>query len=131
MKATELRIGNWVYTCRPNSGMLAQVQGITIFEEIEFCHSQFIEGFKMPMKHIMGTPITEEWLLSFGFEKKIETTHSLGYAKDYPVYSLSGFTYNGIQAAWWYKGLLEKQPEYVHQLQNLYFALTGQELTKK
>jgi hypothetical protein len=26
--------------------------------------------------------------------------------------------------------ILEESPKYVHQLQNLYFALTGEELTK-
>jgi hypothetical protein len=81
--------------------------------------------------HADPIPLSEEWLVKFGFKKTVEVTWSFGYEKEYNVYRKEDLTYNGIQAAWWYNGLLKNQPEFVHQLQNLYFALTGSELTIK
>jgi hypothetical protein len=69
-----------------------------------------------------GIPLTEEWLIEFGFKCK-----SYGYGKDewkqwkFNGYSLNGFTciMSGVEL------------KHVNQLQNLYFALTSEELTIK
>jgi hypothetical protein len=115
-KARELRIGNWI-------NIIGLVPTQALWQHIQFIS----EGDNQ----YSAIPLTEEWLIKFGFESRVETTYSLGYSRDYKVHSLNGFTYNSIQAAWWYHRLLDKQPEYVHQLQNLYFALTSEELTIK
>lgn len=64
-------------------------------------------------------PLTEEWLLKFGFERLFETgsTYSLG------DFNVSDFGENGI-----FHYDVKQQIKYVHELQNLYFALTGSEL---
>ena len=106
MKANELRVGNWVN----NNEEDYQITSATIAQ---------LERGDSEAKPI---PLTEEWLIKFGFDKKfskdkftIIPNGKLDYEK--------GRTYFN---AW---TILEHQPEYVHQLQNLYFALTGEELS--
>ena len=60
-------------------------------------------------------PLTEEWLLKFGFEKAYETCYQY---KDFILNDK--FIMMDID--------ITVQLKYVHQLQNLYFALTGEEL---
>jgi hypothetical protein len=70
-------------------------------------------------------PLTEEWLLRFGF---------FGVNKAYFVHNKSKFLleYTKDLNGDWYI-MVNEIPrvylEHVHQLQNLYFALTGKELT--
>lgn len=60
-------------------------------------------------------PLTEEWLLKFGFEKAYETCYQY---KDFILNDK--FIMMDID--------ITIQLKHVHQLQNLYFALTGEEL---
>jgi len=121
MEARELRIGNiaeYLITRNPD-----------IWEEFTTSPATYGRIIIEPERY-RGIPLTEDWLKRFGFEVTIETTWSFGYDKKFNVWRLNGFTYNQIQAAWWYNGaVLKHQPEFVHQLQNLYFALNGSELT--
>ena len=74
-------------------------------------------------------PLTEEWLVRFGFfinhweSERIEET----------VYQHQGITifYSDIVDAWVFPDIENVEIKYVHQLQNLYFALTGSELEIK
>jgi hypothetical protein len=71
-------------------------------------------------------PITEEWILKFGF-KRIEGNCERNYTNGvFHVFinSLNEVNFNFFPNFEWYKKI-----KYVHQLQNLYFALTGSELT--
>jgi uncharacterized protein YukJ len=75
----------------------------------------------------MPIPITEEWLLKFGFTRiKSKTTYCDDGFID--VWNKDGFLLDD-------KGVLIEYTEnfvriyYVHQLQNLYFALQGEELS--
>jgi hypothetical protein len=105
MEAKDLRIGNFVVT---NFKREKEVTDID--------HVSFIEDF---MKLYDPIPLTEEWLLKFGF--KIDKQHECDFAS-IGVFTISfrdNFFYD-------YTNL-----KYVHQLQNLYFALTGEELTIK
>lgn len=73
-------------------------------------------------------PLTDGWLLRLGF-----IYVQLSNKKEYKKYvSYIGVRVNGyIDESTFYvvlKGRTERI-QYVHQLQNLYFALTGQELT--
>lgn len=116
MKANELRIGNWI---KGDTGIEFIISGVGIknLEEI-------------PDAGWEPIPLTEEWLLKFGFKKN----DNIFYHPNYPDYELENHSrYDGI----WGMGIegyldvrLGKLPEtiYVHQLQNLYFALTGEEL---
>jgi hypothetical protein len=65
--------------------------------------------------------LTEEWLLKFGFKQTFISKIHLTFDKG-SFHLLKRV--NHIQI--WYENIDVK---YVHQLQNLYFALTNQELT--
>lgn len=73
-------------------------------------------GIKYPtaivdLDRFSGIPITEEWLLNFGFKKGVR-----GWFKTYGR--------NQKFNLYMYRSLFN----YVHHLQNIYFALTGEEL---
>lgn len=143
LSATELRIGNlimWANTTA-NHMMIERIEAInhTEFEgkkqwwvETEDCEGELLSYFE-PL------PLTEEWLIKFGFivESNEPVNKHLRYCdfshrtKDYRIY-VGG----NIPPTFHYKFNSGAYPElaiinYVHQLQNLYFALTGTELTIK
>lgn len=73
-------------------------------------------------------PLTEEWLLKLGFEKtlnqyRIETNVNTRNGNNVPfiILDIDGFEYDDLR--------LQTKIKYVNHLQNLYFALTGEELT--
>jgi len=92
-------------------------------EDIRLCQDS-IEYFN---KHYKPIPLTEEWLLKLGFERM--PTNS-----EYD-YKLDDFHLNvdpDLENGYWVDGLgLMKSIQYVHQLQNLYKALSNEELTIK
>jgi hypothetical protein len=110
IKATELRIGNY-YKPEILDDVLYDV--ITV-EDISDLFYDPIDDYYSPI------PLTKEWLLLFGFEESIS-------------WSFKGF-YLGEEKQGEYHYQLDGgvvELKYVHQLQNLYFALTGEELTIK
>ena len=117
MKATELRIGNYIdYTTERE---IVTMQ--TTYEYIRLIHNG--------NKNFKPIPLTEEWLLKFGFVKEFNADENSDsfYLKDcddsfYIDYDNSW--YIGATSYGYLKGI-----HYVHQLQNLYFALTNEELT--
>ena len=115
MKASELRIGNWVEFIQPKKGMYTTVQAITFEINVE--------------KSFKPIPLTEEWLLKFGFEERGESFH----LKDFSIELIGEdgrwctYIFDEYHAVECSLSLIK----YVHSLQNLYFALTGEELTLK
>ena len=122
MKTNELRIGNWVQIVQ--AGKNYQV------EQHNFCTDD--DGYSAFLDHITPIPLNEEWLLKCGFKK-------VKYDEDEYLYN---FIYKNLILDVWGTKLTETQREYifrhfdivnhikyVHQLQNLYFSLTGEELT--
>ena len=105
MNANELRIGNWV----SHNDIPYQVS-ILLFAEF-YASVRKIEDFK-PIE------LSDEWLVRFGFEG----TQFL-IAK-------GNFTYNcKTKILTWFGIMLHDSLwNEVHKLQNLYFALTGEEL---
>ena len=65
-------------------------------------------------------PLTKEWFLKFGFKKEGNT------AKYWTLGTVDLWEISGT-----YVNDLDYEVKYVHQLQNLYFALTGEELIIK
>ena len=107
MKANELRIGNYVLLTKDNfyTSKIYQLDGFDIYK--------LDESNCFDAKPI---PITEEWLLKFGFEKNsIDLFYSL---KNFII--RHDFILCDID--------IRVEIKYVHQLQNLYFLLTGKEL---
>lgn len=124
MKPNELRIGNLVYNYKGE------------VEEFNADFYHWIDGDKKPI------PLTEEWLLKFGFSKQDKYhSHRKEFKKgkfslmfiewidedeaDFALFK----TPNG-ELSYYAHGKVPKV-KHVHQLQNLYFALTGEELTIK
>ena len=80
-------------------------------------------------------PLTEEWLTKFGFEKDdVNTYIHYSLPSGTGIYFESGndWNFNDANICGDYDECIHvKLPQYVHQLQNLYFSLTGKELTIK
>lgn len=134
MEVNELRIGNWVeYPNNPHSTTqkhnYSTVNGITCFG---FSHKvcvkrKFNQEYYFPAEKIKPILLTPEWLERCGcylkdkFDKSIHV--KLPNSAIYGYYFRgSGFRTTGWNA---------QNIDYVHQLQNLYFSLTGQELQIK
>jgi hypothetical protein len=105
MKAEELRIGNWV---KDENGPY-QIKGEHLDED------------NFPTIQTWEIPLTQEWLLKFGFEFKAVGSEFIGHNM-----ILHNWLNSREYVSW---GVVKLK--YVHQLQNLYFALTGRELTLK
>jgi len=132
MKASELRIGNWISTIY---GMEFQVYPMA-FKQMptDEKHNLILDTWK-------PIPLTEEWLLKFGFED-VDLNMS---GSNWLVKEQKGLWRQAIRIAYSEKSeewsltlecvspptLSISRLKYVHQLQNLYFALTGEELTFK
>jgi hypothetical protein len=122
----DLRIGNWIQDV--GEGELFQVDKISKDRIIAGAMTIYPAGFEFD--HYV--PLTEEWLLKFGFKFELDSY----YIDLHP--SVWGFLSIDKQD---FSFSLEKEVgdvaipgdaiKYVHQLQNLYFALTGLELTIK
>lgn len=137
IKANELRIGSLVWfedelLCMTTEG---QVKSITDREaeviSIKECNKGTTQ--KEMIIDLEPIPLDEDWLLKFGFE-----IDDLGWGYNHPSWRKQG--------RWIDKKSLTSDKKlkhpflrfdsiadiyYVHQLQNFYFALTGQELTIK
>ena len=119
MNPRELQIGNYV---NPYDDFITQVTGITNTGKIWLVDNPTHEECAWKKDKIKPVLLTEEWLVKFGFEK------------DGHNFKMKGYTFNlKTGNLWWHnKNLISlKSITFVHQLQNLYFALTGEELTIK
>lgn len=124
LKETELRIGN-IVNYKNENVIVDRISTIGI-------NSEYGETLYMS-EEIEPIPITEDILLKCGFIEvfgvKKEYKIKINKKEDILVYNLiveetSIWTdYGGFY--------LDNQINYIHQLQNLYFALTGNELTIK
>lgn len=127
MKASELRIGNLINTTYGVLPITGIKDGTIYYKESSIGSTH--GGNPEPIT------ITEEWLVKFGFTFKEAPMSAYnwdcnksfdggvlrgGYSK-LSGYSYFGFIRNGVYVNF----------KSVHQLQNLYFALTGEELNIK
>jgi hypothetical protein len=112
MKANELRLGN-LLQWKDNKSQL------------ECCLNFFKDSLfwqHISNKELEPIPLTEEWLLKFGFEKY----DTYKYSKNHFYFRKIGDEFQTEVGECLYKTI-----DYVHQLQNLYFALNDEELTMK
>lgn len=129
MKAQELRIGNLT-----NLGRVYEIK-----ENKFYVYDDDETNYGSAWDKIEPIPLTEEWLLRFGFEKEVMSFSKnidlfgggkkLSFSGDY-LYIIDSDKQNTIPTdiiTLWNKDV--KKQFYVHQLQNLYFAITGEELT--
>ena len=125
MKANELRIGNIVHSFYISFNFCVEkICKDSIAVSMDNC-GIFNER---PIREFNGIPITEKWLLKFGFRKD-ESYHLLTYVKGYEVSMNEHFSIEKRNGGWYCMAIAPNlEIEFVHQLQNLYFALTGKEL---
>lgn len=123
MEANELRIGNWIDT----------IHGFAIVDSVNknVYNSVFVKlkGFSGSYDKINPIPLTPEILENAGF-KIINHIHGYSFYtmnregrhnKDKPNIDI-------YQSNTLYCGYRVNHCKYLHQLQNLYFTLTGEEL---
>ena len=145
MKTSELRLRNIVELLTdPNpiampSGVFVQMIGIGFFES-QICgiDKPIIQQEPKSISNIKLSPIplTEEWLLKFGSNCDNFTHRDKTISKD--VYLFNSLAIQYVDGTWIlcklasspinYDLIYLREVQYVHQLQNLYFILTGQEL---
>lgn len=116
--ARELRLNNYIFDL---AGGVCQVRGYT-----KGGINITGDGWPAPQDAFAPIPLTEEWLEKFGF-KKINHIHNGEL-----------WSHTTIKLNWYPNGMVElrgaagwNRIEHAHTLQNLYFALTGTELTIK
>ena len=127
MKTNELRIGNFVFT----DGELSKILGI--YHDGRISTTKY-EGGDL-VNFIDPIPLTEEWLLRHKFEK---SKTFQGWDSMKIINDAGGFfhlVYRMYDGRWDFlmigSSVIMAEIIYVHQLQNLYFALTGNELEEK
>lgn len=105
IQENELRVGNYLYD---GVGGIIKVEVDDLYDNVR--------------KYYEPIPIMEEILLKCGFEKS--------YTKG--VFRLGDWTIDLYSKTWKFKReWIDINFKYLHQLQNLYFALTNQELEIK
>jgi hypothetical protein len=118
MKANELRMGNFV------EGEQGYVYPWELSDFYDCYNDHNSHEYVNSVKPIL---LTEEWLLKFGFEK---------VNRDVPAYEKENLIVEWLFERWTgrlymdvYNSIQIIELKSVHQLQNLYFVLTGEELT--
>ena len=140
ISATELRIGNLINHTNENGKFELEV--IELLKEGINVNSNDGIWF-LKYEYIKPIPLTEEWLEKFGYNKFNYNSDTMN-SSEYFIATLNKFkTKNGIVLKHGlkysknkvfginYKCLSENPIEFVHQLQNIYFVLTGEELILK
>jgi hypothetical protein len=138
MKSEELRIGNRLYS----DGVVVTIDGRSIFDVWTDEHLKIHTKYK-------PIPLTTEWLEKFGFYRIWHLNHFefVNNQKDRNFDIEFVFRPEGNDGPFMVQMAVQPEPDYyqpstvnyiylphikyVHQLQNLYYALTGEELTIK
>ena len=126
IQANELRVGNLLNYHTAEGDVVTATIG---WQYIQWA-TEDPKGFNLVHSPI---PLTEEWLIKFGFKQWVEFGHKTG---TFDLMPLCGVSYDivtkkvlilekGNPNSHW----IERKIEHVHELQNLYFALRWQELT--
>lgn len=133
MKASELRIGNYIsieYMNHEEETILEQCDVVCISGTGELTLDSLHDDDQVftHLEDCKPIPLTEEWLLKFGLNSGFLHFDSPKLTISVNLDAKNG-GYNELQVATSGTSDLIIECNYVHQLQNLYFALTGQELT--
>jgi hypothetical protein len=128
MKASEFRIGNWLLI----PGLNKYLKVVAIFNSHFRCEDSNCISYEESIRvNYQPIPLTPEILVKCGFENKSKTTDYYffinGYGWDINIGGARKSMYPCIMGE---SGLeaFGNELKFLHQLQNLYFALTGTEL---
>lgn len=129
MKASELRIGNWYKSVKYGCPVVCNLSDL-----YELYHKADGAYNDPPIDEVFEPiPLTEEWLLKFRFKE-------IGKTKVYIIYEIMQVHLQWCDNKLFWVGCFGSERsyfplddslfhiKYVHQLQNLYYALTGEEL---
>lgn len=128
IEVKDLRIGNLVYQDYVNR----QVFVSGFWEQSDECWYKYDDNeFRGPIQSFKGILLTEDWLIKFGFNEKYGGSYNrwLKRADNVNVFVklIDSEDENGkLKGEFWYD--CGTHVKYVHQLQNLFYALTGEEL---
>jgi len=146
MEIKELRIGNYIQLKSEKDGVndvFGVVTGITNRKDDDFpksdgvvsFYSETNEGTKFS-EFLNPISITEEWLLKFGFKEEdgnLVLDEFSTKNEEYLVQFNFEFLYDGefvrLMDSW--EGIFITEVKYVHQFQNLYFSLIGEDIEFK
>ena len=118
MKPNELRIGNYVYGFGTNPGIVDELH------KSHLCIAWDNGTVTYSYDELKPISLTEDWLKKFGFRNTVLN----GWTKKrFPIFELI----NNVLYPPDYLLSTFIVIKYVHQLQNLYFALTEKELILK
>lgn len=138
MEAKHLRIGNYIQDVNhPERECIVFRLTSGCDYSIAYSYNKAFEDSyaHQRMDALQPIPLTEDWLLRFGFDKETRVGENKYYKDRYLIENgISQFFDNGYS----FRITTDNQNsthaasvKYVHQLQNLYFALTGTELELK
>jgi hypothetical protein len=129
MKAEELRLGNLVL-CNTSIGFVNTIVSVCNLssDEIVCCYKPTKQFIFCKDALFEPIPLTEEWLFKFGFKKNHQ---------NYTIEAVDYFNSVKKDGEGWIYSYDESDAccyelrsiNSIHQLQNLYFALTDEELT--
>lgn len=137
MEALELRIGNLIELKHTNNPLkIAEI----LKDSVSIAPQRESPWQQIPFEYVVPIPLTEEWLMKFSFNKQYFPNP---FEDEEPKLNKDGTRYYH-----WVHGLFNMEIQsngeiwfevynhyihvkYVHQLQNLYFALSEQELKLK
>jgi hypothetical protein len=126
LRASELRVGNIT-----TLGVVSLIDQ-DVFRVVD----SEGDSFKNTWAEIKPIPLTEEWLLKLGFKQCGYEMLSWKHETLLPSFDLDGINWADFDEPDYqflnYKVADEiLRIDYVHQLQNLYFVLTGEELKQQ
>ena len=142
MKSQDLRIGNYLYY-EHTTHIVSGIHGNKVYswwvkdgEPVIEYEAKDISGTQVENPYIdvisqyEPIPLTEEWLIKLGFEKLTDskdgfknTTYTYTKGISFIVY------FDGVRLStnFW----MGNEKHYIHQLQNLFYVLSGEELMLK
>lgn len=132
IELNKLRLGNFVFDDENEVMKIARIETEEYTDwnsgdEFSTTIEKGIHNNNYYQSTINGIPITEKWLLDFGFE--ILTDKTKGFKSNSYTYT-KGISFivhlnDELLSVNFWQG---NEKRYVHELQNLFFALTGVEL---
>jgi len=142
MKVTDLRIGNYVYyehTTHIVSGVhgnkvyswwVRDGEPVIEYEAKDISGTQVENPYMDVVSQYEPIPLTEEWLIKLGFEKLTDSNDGFKnttYTYTKGVSFIVHFDGVRLSTNFW----IGNEKHYVHQLQNLFYVLSGEELKLK
>lgn len=123
IQSNELRIGNLVECFGIRNVCSIEENKIKVKHESSEGHF-ILEWVPINSLSLKPIPLTEEWLLKFGFKKELD-----GFYRKNMSPLIEVVFYDDFKIQTTSQSICLNHVVYLHQFQNLYFALTGNELT--